>query len=243
MFQRKKYKKFALKQLKGRWFVPVIMTLITTIILELFNIPTLVRMFQNDDFWTLLNYSGTDMTEIYSLYSSVSDGSSSWLTTIIQIMVEGIMSFACINVYLKMSRSPEKVTLKSFIEGLNNWWRAILASLWRFLWVVLWSLLFFIPGIIKSIAYSQMYYILNEYPEVSVTKAMRISMIITYGHKGDLFVTYLSFLGWAILCCFTLGIGALWLEPYMQMTLINAYHAMLKEAIESGKIKPEDLTE
>ena len=29
----------------------------------------------------------------------------------------------------------------------------------------------------------------------------------------------------------------------MEMTFVNAYHAMLKEAVDSGKLQPDDLTE
>lgn len=242
MFDRKKYKDFAKKQLKGRWTVPVIMTLIIAVIMFLFDIPNLIRLFTDEVFWKLIYFEG-DITEAYDLYNQLSSHSSSYLTSIIQVVAEAILSFAAINVYLKMSRTPEKISLKLFIEGLNNWARAFLAALWKYLWVFIWSLLFFIPGIIKAISYSQMYYILCEYKDVSVTKAMRISMIITYGHKGDLFVTYLSFLGWLLLSVLTFGIGTLWLQPYMDMTLINAYHALMKEALETGKIKPEDLTE
>lgn len=243
MYERVRYKKFAVKQLEKRWTVPVLMTLIVSIISLLFEIPGLYKIITSESYKLLLSYDGTDLYEMLHLYNTAANDSTSLLTTIIQVVVEGILSMACINVYIKMSRSPEKVGFNSFIEGFNNWARALLASLWKYLWVAIWSMLFIIPGIVKSIAYSQMYFILTEYPEVSVTKSMRISMIITKGHKGDLFITYLSFLGWAILCGLTLGIGSLWLTPYMNMTLINAYHAMMKEALERGIIKPEDLTE
>ena len=236
MFERKKYKSFALQQLKNRWTVPVLMTLITTVILEIFNIPAVIGMLRNPDFIDLLN---SDITDIYSYYESYSR-----ITIILLIYPKyNLTNSITINVYLKMSRSPEKVSMGYFFEGFNLWARALLATLWKYLWVFLWSLLFLIPGIIKSIAYSQMFYILNEYENVSVTKAMRISMLITNGHKWDLFVTHLSFIGWAILCCFTMGIGFFWLEPYINMTLTNAYHAMMKEALVSGKLRPEDLTE
>ena len=76
---------------------------------------------------------------------------------------------------------------------------------------------------------------------MSVTRSMKISKIITNGHKGDLFVMYLSFIGWEILATLTFGIGYLWLVPYINMSLVNAYHSMLKEALETGKLKPEDL--
>lgn len=244
MFDRRKYKSFALKQLKGRWTVPVLITLIIIIISFIFEIPIYFSLFSTTSFWDLINYTGGDIDEILDLYTSAVNSASTYnFITYIQLVVNAILEVAAISVYLKMSRSPEKVSFSSFFEGLNKWGKAILAVLWQFLWIVLWSLLFLIPGIIKSFAYSQMFFLISEYKDLSVTKSMKISMIITKGHKWDLFVTYLSFLGWSILCVFTLGIGTLWLTPYMNMTLTNAYHAMLKEAIESGKIKPEDLTE
>lgn len=243
MFNRTQYKRFAKTQLKNRWGVPVLTTFIVIVISFIFDIPDVVRLFTSQDFWDLANYSGTSYSEIMDLYNSASASSSSYLTSIIQTIVSAILDVAAINVYLKMSRSPEPVSFKAFIEGLNNWARALLGALWQFLWLFIWFMLLIIPGIIKAYAYSQMYFIIAEYKDVSVTKAMRISMVITKGHKWDLFVMELSFIGWAFLCCLSCGIGFLWLAPYMNMTKTNAYHAMLKEALETGKIKPEDLTE
>jgi hypothetical protein len=48
----------------------------------------------------------------------------------------------------------------------------------------------------------------------------------------DLFVMCLSFLGWAILASIPAGLGFIWLRPYMHMSFMNAYHAMLKEALD-----------
>ena len=47
------------------------------------------------------------------------------------------------------------------------------------------------------------------------------------GKKGDYFVLMLSFIGWAILACFTFGIGMLWLYPYIQVSLVSFYEACL----------------
>lgn len=238
MFERKKYKKFAITQLSGRWTVPVLITLLISIISIVFSLPSTLSLVNNGYFQAVLQQDLIGIQE-----ASEAASQTSYLTTIIQMIVAAILEVAALNVYLKMSRSPEPVTFGNFIEGLNNWARATLAILWQFLWILLWSFLFIIPGIIKAFAYSQTLYIVAEYKEVSVTKAMNISKVITRGHKWDIFVMYLSFIGWDILCLFTLGIGTLWLTPYKNMTYINAYHAILKEAIESGKIKPEDLAE
>lgn len=238
MFERKKYKKFAITQLSGRWTVPVLITLLISIISIVFSLPSTLSLVNNGYFQAVLQQDLIGIQE-----ASAAASQTSYLTTIIQMIVAAILEVAALNVYLKMSRSPEPVTFGNFIEGLNNWARATLAILWQFLWILLWSFLFIIPGIIKAFAYSQTLYIVAEYKEVSVTKAMNISKVITRGHKWDIFVMYLSFIGWDFLCIFTLGIGTLWLTPYKNMTYTNAYHAILKEAIESGKIKPEDLAE
>lgn len=44
------------------------------------------------------------------------------------------------------------------------------------------------------------------------------------GHKGELFVMDLSFLGWWVLSAFTLGILSLWVSPYCWASEANFYH-------------------
>lgn len=243
MFERKKYKDFAKKQLKGRWGVPILMSLIVC----LFTFLISFKSFYLPDFYVYVSEfmnGSISYGEFIEAFNGLSVQSPvSFIFDIFTNIISGILSVACISVYLKMSRSPEKVGFSSFIQGFNLWFKAILATLWNFLWTFLWSLLFIIPGFVKSIAYSQMYYLIVEYPELSVTKAMKISMLITKGHKADLFVMYLSFLGWLILAAIPAGLGMIVLSPYMDMTFVNAYHALLKEAVETGKLKPEDLSE
>ena len=163
------------------------------------------------------------------------------MASFIAIAIAFVLEIAEINLYLKMSISPEPVSFGTFIEGFALWARGILASLWAGLWIFLWSLLFIIPGIVKAYAYSMTLYLVAENPELSVTKALKISKEITKGHKMDLFILDLSFIGWEFLCLFTAGIGYLWLVPYINMTKTNAYHALLKEAVSSGNITVEDL--
>ena len=237
MFELKKYKNFAKTQLSSRWGVPVVVSLFELFILKVFSFPNVLQLYQNGYFTAFLHLDYVGMT------TAAEASNTPLLFSLIQCCVNAILSVASINLYLKMSRSPEPVSFSDFIEGFNNWARAILSVLWQLLCVTSWTLLFIIPGIIKAIAYSQMFYIIVEYKNVSITKAMRISMEITKGHKCDLFVMYLSFLGWDILAFLTLGFLNLWLLPYKNMTYINAYHSLVKEAIESGRLKPEDFTE
>ena len=178
MFDRKKYKSFAKQQLKNRWGVVILVILLTTVVSLLFDIPRMIQSFSDFDFQEYTNLILEEPGSAYRYLMQTVYGSNSYLLTFVQSFVSIILSVAAINVYLKMSRSPEKVSLSVFFEGLNNWWRAILAYLWNFLWVFLWTMLFIIPGIVKSYAYSQIYYIIVEHPGISITKAMKISMII-----------------------------------------------------------------
>ena len=48
-------------------------------------------------------------------------------------------------------------------------------------------------------SYSMTYYVMVEKPEYSVSQAMKESKNLMKGHKLDLFLLWLSFIGWAIL--------------------------------------------
>ena len=85
----------------------------------------------------------------------------------------------------------------------------------RSVFVWLWSLLFVIPGIIATYRYAMMPFLMAEFPDLGALDAMRESKRLMQGNKWRLFCLELSFLGWAFLCMFTLGIGMLWLLPYM----------------------------
>ncbi|MDE5898622.1 MAG: DUF975 family protein [Treponemataceae bacterium] len=234
MFDRIKYKKFAKTQLAGRWTVPVLMTLICGIISLAISGPGYGG--------AIADIAAHPAEQLLTAGGSAGDASY-WepLLLILEIIVGSILTIAQIHVYLKLSRSPEPVQLGDFLEGLSLWLRGMLAGIWTTIWVVLWSMLFIIPGIVKAFAYSQIFYLAAEYPSLSIRKAMKVSIEITRGHKGDLLIMYASFLGWMILAAIPAGIGFLWLTPYMQMTAANAYHGLLKEAIVSGRIRKEDL--
>ena len=53
------------------------------------------------------------------------------------------------------------------------------------------------------------------------------------GRKMKMFLLDLSFIGWAILCCFTLGIGFLFLAPNVEASQAAFYEDLKKELGES----------
>ncbi|WP_297989718.1 DUF975 family protein [Anoxybacillus sp.] len=96
------------------------------------------------------------------------------------------------------------------------------------LFVILWSLLFIIPGIIKSLSYSQTFFLLRDHPEYGALQAISESKKRMKGYKGKLFLLYVSFIGWGLLSIITLGIGLLWLIPYVYTSLAAFYDQFIR---------------
>ncbi len=89
----------------------------------------------------------------------------------------------------------------------------------------------FIGTVILQYAYAMVPYLLRDYPELTATEALRTSREMMRGHKWDLFVLDLTFIGWGILCLFTAGIGLLWLQPYVSAAHAHFYEDLKAETI------------
>ena len=95
--------------------------------------------------------------------------------------------------------------------------------------IFFWTLLFFIPGIVMCFAYAMTPYILEEHPEIGAWDASTRSREMMKGHKFDLFYLYLSFIGWFLLSLLTLGIGFIWLSPYVDAAKAAFYNDLKAE--------------
>ena len=112
--------------------------------------------------------------------------------------------------------------------GFQEYSRILTTKLLQAVYTFLWSLLLLIPGIIKHYSYAMTDYILKDEPELCNNAAIERSMAMMEGNKMKLFLLDLSFIGWAILCLFTFGIGFFFLQPYMQ-----ASHAAFYEDLKA----------
>ena len=100
----------------------------------------------------------------------------------------------------------------------------------RNLYILLWSLLFIIPGFVKQYSYAMTPYIMADHPELTANEAITASRQLMDGHKGELFWLHLTFFGWMLLNVLTLGIGSLWLNPYMNAAEAAFYRQLTKPA-------------
>ena len=135
--------------------------------------------------------------------------------------------------YLGAVRGGE-ATAKDMFEGYNKelFSRVLTTTLLYYVYVFLWSMLLLIPGCIKAYSYAMTPFILKDNPEMKNNAAIEESMRMMDGHKLELFLLDLSFIGWAILSILTCCIGFLWLVPYMNMARVNFYEDLKKASVE-----------
>lgn len=101
----------------------------------------------------------------------------------------------------------------SYLVGEFNG-RVFTTMLLQYIYTFLWTLLLIIPGIIKSYSYAMTPFLMKDNEELSNNAAIEESMRMMQGHKMDLFILDLTFIGWYILGILSLGIGLLWVIPY-----------------------------
>ena len=123
----------------------------------------------------------------------------------------------------------KRLELSDVIEFMKKyWWISFLAGLVVALVIIAGSILLVIPGIIAALGLTYYEEVCADNPEMRAVDIAKKSWEITKGHKMDLFVLGLSFVGWAIVAAFTLGILYIWLTPYMTVTFTLFYEQIKK---------------
>ena len=126
-----------------------------------------------------------------------------------------IITFGWHKYALQVSRGQE-AGIGTLFDGIQMAGKVVTLSIVKSVLIFLWSLLLFVPGIIKIYAYSQAENLLVDHTDWNVRQILRASQDMMRGHKMELFVLEISFIGWYILSGLTFGIGQLWLRPYTE---------------------------
>ncbi len=107
---------------------------------------------------------------------------------------------------------------------------------WAFpaVFLFLYGIILEAAGIYISLTYSLFYMILADDPEKTPVEALRESKQLMKGNRGRLFMLSLSFLGWIVIAWITIGLGFLWLIPYISCTYC-CFYLDLKENVGSRK--------
>lgn len=137
--------------------------------------------------------------------------------TIVMLLIGGM---TCIG-YSRLNLDfvdGKALSIRQIVSEYPRFLRGLAMTLLTVLYVLLWMLLLIIPGIIASFGYALTPFLMAEYPDMGANEAITLSKKMMQGSKANLFSLYLSFIGWSLLSILTLGIGYIWLIPYIRVT-------------------------
>ena len=175
------------------------------------------------------------MGAVTTLVFGAVSGAASYIPVVGTILVALPMMYGYSIVILSVMRGGE-MNIGGLFDGFNDFGRIVGTKLLQAIYTFLWTLLLVIPGIIKNYSYAMTDFILKDQPELANNAAIEKSMAMMDGNKMKLFLLDLSFIGWAILCLFTFGIGFLFLQPYVQSA-----HAAFYEDLKAQTVVEEEV--
>ena len=142
--------------------------------------------------------------------------------SLLTIIVSGPIVLGISIFSLNIARNKD-ARIEQLFEGFRNFGTSILAYVLMVLFIILWTILLIIPGIIAAISYSMTFFIIAEDETIGAYDALKKSKEMMNGHKWKFFCLGFSFFGWFLLSLLTLGIGLLWLAPYVNVSYVKFY--------------------
>ncbi|BEV70871.1 MULTISPECIES: DUF975 family protein [unclassified Paludibacterium] len=140
----------------------------------------------------------------------------------VDLLIKGPLELGFALFYLQLLRGGE-LRFSQLFSGFERYLTGLAAYLLMVLFILLWALLLIIPGVIAALSYSMTFYLLVDEPQLSAREALRKSKIMMIGNKWKFFCLGCRFIGWFLLGLLTLGIGLLWVIPYLSTSLVRFY--------------------
>ena len=223
------YRRVARENLAGNWPISIGVAALAWLLGGLWVgstfIPQFTFLFRGEDIalkdWLDLALS---YTHTYG-HSTVSLN----LIALAQFIIGGVIQLGYAQ-YLLKQHNRANFEFRDLFSQFDRFGQGFAQKFLRGLYVALWSLLFIIPGIVKSYAYAMTPFIMAENPDMSANDAITVSRQLMDGHKGELFMLDLTFIGWDLLAALTLNLGHLALNPYR-----NAAHTAFYKDLTAPK--------
>ncbi|KRN28178.1 putative integral membrane protein [Lactobacillus selangorensis] len=224
METRAEMKRTAKNRLRRHWMQGILLNLVPVILL------VLLALLIGNSFRTS-TYSWTDFGRYYATVQAEHHDWARMFINIIETFFLVGVSFTSLDWIRNADAdiAPVKDSFQAFQgQYLGS---VIFIYILKAIYLFLWSLLLIIPGIIKFYAYRQTYLVMKDAKasgqQMNTNACITRSRQLMRGHKMDLFMLDLSFIGWDILAICTAGIGYLWLNPYKQLTYAAFYNDLL----------------
>ena len=171
-----------------------------------------------DRYMQLLSEGNLDYAMVL-LEDMTPPASSAAINTLLQILL-AIVDAGFILFLLNTIRGTG-ACLGNLLDGFGFFFKIILLSIVEYIFIALWPLLLLFPGaIIAAYRYRMAIYLLVDDPSRGVMECIRLSKEMMKGHKWELFVLDLSFIGWNFLAMLPV-IGwavQIWTMPYISLT-------------------------
>lgn len=157
-----------------------------------------------------------------------SSNSVSISINIISLLFGGVISVGLSRFLLNFITGNKEPKFKDLFSNFNIYFKTLGLYILMSIAIIIGIIFLIIPGIIIALMFSQAFYILAEDPSKGIFECLEESSNMMSGHKWDLFVLELSFIGWWLLAILTFGIAALWISPYQNLTEANFYLSLKK---------------
>lgn len=177
----------------------------------------------NESISQAISQSGLTAASFFGILFSVL-GTALLISIAIGLLLRNPILVGAKRFFLNNTQGPASLKELQFSLKSGYYLNVVAAKFLTNLFIFLWSLLLVVPGIIKSLEYMMVDYILADNPNISPMEALRESKQMMCGHKWNAFVLGLSFLGWEILNLFTVGLlDVFYVRPYMEATFAELY--------------------
>ncbi len=251
---RKELKTAAKKAIRESKPSPLLVTLVMVLITVVLNV---LSMSLNGDFAAMeVMYNAALAGEQLYVEPAGATGFGWVLTLAIEIMAMVLtvgFSLYC----LRISRHI-RAGVGDIFDAFGVFFRAIWMSMVPSLLVSAWSMIYALPVSFIAIntgamwpfvaglpllipayrayySYRQAVFIMLDNPHLNCMQCIALSKAAMQGHRWELFVLDLSFLGWSMLCA--VPFVWLWVLPYTRVTEANYYAAVMRDlAVRTGRV-------
>ncbi|MDF7797938.1 DUF975 family protein [Pontiellaceae bacterium B1224] len=202
----------ARESLSGNWGMAVLGNLLYTMLLNSIGFFAVAACI------FVVSISAASGGETVSAYNSVY-----FFAYLFMFLISGAAVVGFYGFYLEIAQEDE-VRLEQLFIGFRRFWKSFGVYFFYMLFYMLWYMLLIIPGIIALFRYAMAFFIIADDEDCGPLEAITRSKEMMKGNKWKFFCLNCRFIGWGLLASFfTLGIGYLWLVPYMQTSMAKFY--------------------
>lgn len=222
MTNAKEIRRRAWDSLKGKYWMALIVTIVTGFI---YSIGTSIVSYAQEMTKIPAAVDPAMMDEEAAIGALVIYGMAlvvCFVGVIVSIFVSSPALVGCCSYFIKNTDSKPSFA-EAFSGYKTKYGRNIGTLLLMGVKTVLWTLLFIIPGIIKAYEYAMIPYILADDATITCKEAFKKSKEMMKGNKMRLFLLQLSFIGWEILGALALGVGIIFVVPYVEAATAEFY--------------------